>query len=310
MAITLADVRKLEKDALTAGFMDTFLLRNKMSQFIPIKNVTTMRARILRRVAMPTISWRQLGTYYSQSTGSVDFIEEPIYDCGNYFDVDELLMKDTSVQENPRTVQQDLTSEAMSFEYNNILINGASGSDQPDGLSARVAALASAQSIDTGSTDISMTGSTTTSLNSYFDYLDQLLYQIDDGTDFANVLLLGNTDLMQRHWSAARRLGLLDTTKDMFGREIRTYKGAKLLDIGVKADQTTKIVTTSSNLTTLYAVKVGEGFLQQLQYEKLNVKDLGQQPGTRALRTQVNWAYGFTQPHPRGIARLQNLKVS
>lgn len=59
--------------------------------------------------------------------------------------------------------------------------------------------------------------------------------------------------------SALRSSGLLDSSKDVFDRQFTTFAGIPLIDVGLKSDQTTEIITnsegTGTNSTSLYVVR-------------------------------------------------------
>jgi len=309
MPITIADLRKLEKSPLTAGVMDIFLMEHELAQYVPVKKVNTMKARVVREVSLPTPGWRQFGQGFSESKGSLDWAEETVYSIGGYIDVDELLEMDANVIESPRAKQIKLWAKALAYSFNDTLVNGngTTTPDQPDGIDQRVTNLASRQILDASSADISSAGFTDANANTILDLLDQLIYVCDGHR--ADCLLMNDQALLGI-WRVLRREKLLDITKDQFGREIVSYKGAKLIDCGVKADQSTKIIPTSSNLTKIYAVKFGEDYFSMLNYRPLKVTDIGRLEAKPTLRTEVEWVFGFMMPHPRGLAVLKNVKVS
>jgi hypothetical protein len=110
---------------------------------------------------------------------------------------------------------------------------------------------------------------------------------------------------------------LLDNTKDMFDRVVDVYQGCRLVDIGVKADQTTEIITntedpdglyTSDISTSIYAVKFGIGeFLWGIQEYPMEVTDKGLLEAMPVYRTEVDWPLGLAHIDPRSIARLCNI---
>lgn len=312
MPITIADLRKLEKSPLTAGVMDIFLMEHELAQYVPVKRVNTMKARVIREVTLPTPGWRQFGQGFAESKGSLDWAEETVYSVGGYIDVDELIEMDANVVESPRAKQIKLWAKALAYTFNDTLINGSAAvtPDQPDGLLNRVNNLASRQILDAAGADVSRAGFTDTNANSVLDLLDQLIYVCDGHR--ADCILMNDNALLAV-WRILRREKLLDITKDQFGREIVSYKGAKLLDVGVKADQSTKILPDlpgGATGTTFIAVKFGEDYFSMLNYRPLKVTDIGRLESKPTLRTEVEWVFGYMMPHPRGLAILKNVKVA
>lgn len=311
MPLTLADVRKLEKDELTRGFMDIFQMENELSGFVNVQKIDQMRARAIRMVSLPTPGTRRLGASFSESKGSVDFVEETVYSVGGYIDVDYLLEQDKSVIKSPRAVQTELWAKALAYDFNDILVNGTEATERPDGLLQRIAGLGANQTIDAASLDVSTGANKDTNGLAVIDFLDQLIDAVDGHqADF----LLMNIKTKQALRSILMRKGLWGAQKDQFGRDINEYRGAKILDTGVKADQSTLVLPNSSlsngdTNATIIAGRFGENYLSLLQYQPLRVQDLGRQDGTPNLRTEVEWVYGFMMPHPRGLARIKNLKI-
>jgi hypothetical protein len=308
MPITIADLRKLEKNALTAGVMDIFLMEHELAQYVPVKKVNTMKARVIREVSLPTPGWRQFSQGFAESKGSIDWAEETIYSIGGYIDVDELIEMDANVIESPRSKQIKLWAKALAYAFNDVVVNGNAGvnPDQPDGVVVRVANLAARQIIAGGSLDITNAGAATNA-NAFLDLLDSAIYACDGHR--ADALLM-NDQMLLAIWRVLRNAKLLDITRDQFGREIVEYKGAKLIDVGVKADQTTRIIPTTANNSSIYAVKFGEEYFSMLNYRPLKVTDIGRLESKPTLRTEVEWAFGFMMPHPRGLAVLNAIKVT
>ena len=107
------------------------------------------------------------------------------------------------------------------------------------------------------------------------------------------------------------------TTQDMFGRVIDAYGTIKLVDIGVKANQTSDIITStetsagllgSSECTSIYAVKFSEGDMTWgIQEYPLEVRDLGELETLPVYRTRVDFPCGLATVDPRSLARLYDI---
>src|SRR5947209_4049131 len=124
MPVTIADLRKLEKSPLTKGVMDIFLMEHELSQFVPVKGVNTMKARVVRQASLPSPGWRQLGKPFIESKGSMDFAEETVYAVGGYIDSDKSIEKDANVIKSPRQANVEMFSKALAYVFNDVLING------------------------------------------------------------------------------------------------------------------------------------------------------------------------------------------
>jgi hypothetical protein len=110
-------------------------------------------------------------------------------------------------------------------------------------------------------------------------------------------------------------------TSDAFGRSVTMYKNAKVVDIGRKADQTTRIITTTetsagaagaSTHTSIYAAVYGEGRLIGWNFEALgdSVKDIGLIGGDGTIaRLMIDWAVGLLPMHTRCMSRIYGLNL-
>ncbi|MFC2000173.1 hypothetical protein ACFLXE_05400, partial [Chloroflexota bacterium] len=149
-------------------------------------------------------------------------------------------------------------------------------------------------------------------MNTFLDKLDALIYAIDGGASD----LYMNQESLLGIWSILRRLGLLQTDKDMFGREIWMYKGARINDMGVKNDQVTKIIPNTevaygggaAQCTSIYGVRydVGEQ-LWGIQTYPLDVDDIGKLNDGVTYRTVVDWPLSLANAGRRSMARLDSI---
>ena len=120
-----------------------------------------------------------------------------------------------------------------------------------------------------------------------------------------------NSKMYLAYESCMRRENLLKQDTDMFDRIINMFQGCQLIDIGVKADQSTEIITNTETLsggteeTSVYAVKYGiNEYFFGIQQEPMDVRDLGEQDSKPVLRDRVEWVVGLAISNPRSVARL------
>ena len=104
---------------------------------------------------------------------------------------------------------------------------------------------------------------------------------------------------------------LLDTTRDAFDRRVDSYQGARLVNIGTKADQVTEIIPTTETLTDIYAVKFGIGDMTWgLQQAAMEVEDLGLLKDKPVYRTMLYWNIGLATVDPRSLAVLHSVDLA
>ena len=144
-------------------------------------------------------------------------------------------------------------------------------------------------------------------------------------TAIANPQALRQIDSLARYASPAAGF---EITKDVFDREIRRYKGLKIISCGYLAPNATGIQTTpvidsaqdingwssgdpsynasGANYTTIYFVREGadQFTLWQMQDPWMEKERI---TGTRKWRIMLDGTYGIWQPNTRSVARLYGL---
>jgi hypothetical protein len=319
MAMTLNEYSKIAKDNLLGFIADNFLMESNVMQQIVWQTNKQLSVGIPSMDTLPSVSWRKVNAAYSESTGTVKHKTESKYIFGHDIDVDVVIAKASDTIEGARQLQRRMSAKAMAFEFNDVFINGDPASDEFKGLSKRVDDINAdgytSQYIDGGSTASAGRGMLydSTERQYFFDMVNKLIHSIA-GHDPDGLLM--NSKMLLAFESAARREGLLKKDADMFGRTINTYGASNipLIDIGLKADQSTEIITNAEVLsggadeTSIYAVKYGENeFLWGLQQEPLSVRDLGEVQTKPVYRDRVEWVVGLAHSNPRSIGRLYGL---
>ena len=312
MAVTLADYAKTAYDEgklILGEIADWFLMESNILQVLPWATNKELSILITAMKSLPTIGTRKINANFDESSGKFQQKPEGLYIFGHLIDVDNVLVKADPSQ---RQTQRRMSAKAMSFKFNDMFINGNPASDEFKGLKMRVddvnADGYSYQYIDAGS---ATTGKgvlyDTTERHYFIDKVSKLIHVISEHKPDA---LFMNAKLYLCFESAMRREGLLKQTEDMFGRIINTFQGISLIDIGIKADQTTEIITNGENLsggtdeTSIYAVKYGENeYLWGLQQAPMEVKDFGEISSSQVFRDRVQWVVGLAVSNPRAIAR-------
>ncbi len=315
MALTLAEYVKQAYNAgneLLGVFGDYFLMESNVAQQIKWATNKHLAVQIPMISTLPTVAWRKINDAYSESTGGYDAKIESKYIFGHDIDVDVVLAKAGDTIGDVRQNQRKLSAKAMAFEFNDQFVNGDPANDEFKGLLKRITDIYASgytdQYIDAGS---ATTGKgvlyDTTERHYFIDQVAKLIHVISEHKPDA---LFMNAKLYLCFESAMRREGLLNQTQDMFGRVINTFQSVPLIDIGIKADQSTEIITNGETLsggtdeTSIYAVKYGvDEYLWGIQQEPMSVRDLGEISTKPVYRDRVEWVVGLAVSNPRSIAR-------
>lgn len=322
---TLAELSKIETDVLRKSVIDTLLFEANLMELVPWETIGQLSMGVVRIQDLPSVGFRRInGSYDSTDIGHFEHKVETISLFGRDIDTDEAIARAKNTIADARTVQQMLVLKAMAYSFNDKFINGNITLSDPleyNGLKKRVDDVVAegftSQKVDCACGGVGILNSEATQ-EAFIDKLNAFLFAIKGHKpDY----LLMNDDMYQAIFSVLRRRKLLDTTRDMFDREIDTYRGVRLIDVGVKADQVTKIITTtetsagaegSSEHTSIYAVKFGIGDMTWgIQEFPMEVTDLT--PGTKTLeekpayRTRVTWNLGLCTVDPRSVGRLYGI---
>ncbi|MGW8177225.1 MAG: major capsid protein [bacterium] len=318
---TLAELSKIETDVLRKSVIDTLLFESNLMEMVPWETIGQLSTGVIRIQDLPSVGYRRInGAYDSTDIGHFEHAVENIALFGRDIDTDEAIARAKNTVADARAIQQMLVLKAMAYDFNNGFINNEVNATTPlvyNGLRKRVNDVAAegytSQKIDAACGGVGILNTSATS-QAFLDKLNKLMFSIKGHKpDY----LLMNDDMYLALFSLLRREKLLDTTRDMFDREIDTYRGARLIDIGVKADQTTKIITSteastgaegSSEHTSIYAVKFGVGDMTWgIQQFPMEVKDMGELEEKPAYRTRITWNLGLATVDPRSVGRLYGI---
>ncbi len=319
MAWNLAELSKIETDPLRKSVIDTFIMESNLMEIIPWETLGALSTSIVKISSLPSVGFRKINEGYSESTGAFEHAVENISLAGGYIDTDKAIARAKNTVADARAIQQNMMLKAMVYKFNDKMINGNPTSDPEEfkGLDKRVDDVYDAgftdQLIDLADTTDYGILRTEAARHSFLDKLDQLIYAIKGhNPDY----LLMNKKMLLALRSLLRREKLLDQTKDMFDRTIDVYQGARLIDIGVKADQTTEIITNTesdgggSYETSIYAIKFGIGDMTWgIQEYPLEVEDMGLLESKPVYRTMVDWPLGLATIDPRSVGRLYGIRA-
>lgn len=329
-ALTLADYALLSNRPAVQRFAYSLIMNGNAMQDIPFINAETLQANGVRWEGnLPTVSWVNLNEEGATTKGDPTPFQEQAFLIRNYIDVDKFMVRDRNRITDPRAAQTEAYLKALTYDFNYKFINNnhVTGDKKAIvGLRGRIDngslyGVRPENKIDAGGVDMTQASMTQATANKFLELFDQLLWSVDsqDGT---GVIIYSNEVFLRRINYAARLMGTqggFSTSQDQFDRTITRYKGAILRDIGYKADQATRIITTTedssgndsnSTYTSVYAVNYSTDHLFGWQFEEPNVEDLGLLNNGATYRTLIDWCVGLMNNSTRSLARLYGIKLS
>lgn len=311
MAYTLAQLAKLETQAFKKGVIMGLLRYTQLMEVIPWENVSSLQSLAIKWRKLPSGgAFRKINAGYTEDTsGDVDQVWESVYPFGGEVRFDRIFdsVKNTIVD--PKINQMNMKLKALALEFNDYFINGdqAVDPDGVEGLKKRVANMPTRQTIyfaPAAGAALDPT-SAIASARAFLDHLEEVVYKCmgKPSALFMNEGMVWGLGRVLRYAQISGG-NVLDITKDSFDRDIPTYKGIPLVDVGLKTDQSTEIITDTevggngaANATSLYGVSFGtdEGFtgiqLHDLQsYDPLTGGELESAP---VKMTRIEWPIGF-----------------
>jgi hypothetical protein len=320
MAWNLAEFSKIEKDDLRGSIIDQFLMDSDILQIIPWETTGKLSMRVLRYKDLPSWGYRLVNEGLSESTGKLADKVESLCLGGLYIDTDKAIARASNTIADARAIQQTMAMKAAAYQFNWKFIAGNPTTDPKEfkGITKRIDDIYAEgytdQKIACNSTSVGILNSQTTRFN-FIEDVEKLQYAV---AGKAADMLLMNKKMLLALRSCLLREKLLSYDKDMFDRRIDMWGSTRLVDIGVRADQTTEIILNTetaagvtsggTECTSIYAVKFGIGdMLWGLQEYPMETEDLGLLQTKPVYRTQVDWNHGLADVNPRCMARMYGI---
>lgn len=317
-AVTLADMAAQEKEPLRKMIMAELLRQSDLIGVIPFEEASSFDSILVRWKDLPSVSWRNLGEGYTATKGTTEQVTESIYFLGGDIEIDRQFKKVQNLLEPIESTQRKMKMAAMAYEFNNTFINGDHTVDpkQYEGIKKRLAGLASRQTIYATANPTDTVLPVLKDQTNADRFLDSM-FLLESLVEGKPTHYFMNSKTLWGLKSALRRSGWLDTTKDAFDREFTTFGGAMLVDVGIKADQSTEIITNTetagdsgADSTSIYAVnmEIGRG-CHGIKLGDMDIYDPlvgGEKESGPQTLLRVDWGIGLANWSNYSIARLWN----
>jgi hypothetical protein len=324
MAITLAQLAKLETNPLRKGVIMNIIRDAQLMDEFPFENVGSLKTVAVRNTKLPSVGWRRLNEGFTTSeTGDAEQVWESLFGFGGDITYDRILPKLQNMIEDPVIYQTKLKVKALAYDWKDKFINGdhASDEDAIEGLKKRVSVMPSRQTVyfaGAAAAPLDPTASAALA-RSFFDKLDEAFQYCNVGqvnAIFCNEAVKLGLGRAARYLQTAGNF--LDVTKDSLDRSIVTFRGVPLYVMGVKADQTTEIITNTevagdsgADSTSVYFASYNmEQGITGIQLSDIEVYDPlggGEMESTPAKMMRIDWWNGLAGFGSYGIVRARNL---
>lgn len=323
MATNLIEMAKQTQNPLGKAIILDLLRQCPMLQMIPIESIGGLKKTTTRWQTLPTASTRAIGAGYTEGTGTTEQVVDSLGVYGGDISVDQVLTKVTDAIENPLETQSKMKVAAIAALINDHFINGdhslgGSYLNGFEGLKKRISNQPARASISLESSGDSLKVlASAANEQTFLDALHAALHRVGAvataGPTSANVVMFMNEATLLGVGQVLRRLGLLKTTEDAYGRVFDTFGPAKLMDIGLLADQTTEVITSTeatgdggTDGSSIYTVRFG-GLVHKDASGKVSVMD---DDGIKLLQLNGTSLEPYDLPHPgAGSAPLLSKQI-
>jgi hypothetical protein len=316
MAVTLVDMMKrTTHDPLKKGFIADLLRYSDLLRMVPFTDEQALQVNGHRWQTLPSSGFRKYGGGYSESTGTTEPVSETLALLGGDIKVDKIgAAKEIALQSRMKA-----KSVAFTFNYNFINGDHASDPDAFEGLKKRVSNMPARMTIDLASAGDSLKVlADSASRQSFLDALHEAIKYVDG----ADAFMVNETTWLGLG-KVLRREGLLEQFTDAYGKTWDAFAGVPFVDVGLKADKSTEIITSTedpgdggNDATSIYVANFDtvEG-LHGIQlegtgmnvYDPLNGSEM--ESGPQYLR-RVDWPVGLFNLSQYCIARIKGFKMA
>lgn len=298
MALTLVEAAKQSQNPIQSAIIEMYAQSSDIMAALPFQNINGNALRYNREETLPGIGFRGVNEAYTESTGIINPMTEPLVIAGGDLDVDTFILNTMGMQQ--RSVQEAMKVKSLALAWTKQLIKGDSLSD-PRGFDGLQVRLTGNQLMYAGTAD----GGNALSLAK----LDEAIDKVENPTH----LIMNKA--MRRRLSAAARLstvgGYITYDLNAFGRRVMYYNDLPILVVDSDNEGTdilrfNEIASTGSTATatSIYVVSFGDGKLTGIQNGVMDVRDLGELQSKPAVRTRVEWFAGIAMFHGKAACRL------
>ena len=324
--ITLAQLAQLETDPVKK-FMELNILREcKVMEKLPFENVSSLQVSAVHWESLPTGgAFRSINEGYSSAeNGQLGESWEAVYGFGGDITFDTVIEKLGNTIKDPVQVQTEGKLKAMGIQWNDYFINGDVATDPKgfNGLKKRVAGMPARQTVYMAASNAAPYDPTAAAANAR-----TALNKFNEAWRKCNAgavnMILCNEDWIigfSKILSLLQGSGnYLSVTKDQYGREEVSYRGVPFIDMGLKSDMTTEIISNAEaagdggadSMSIYFASANTTDGIYGIQLNNFNAYDPlngGEMESKPSKMKRVDWWNGLASFGNRGIVRLRNIE--
>lgn len=324
--ITLAQLTQIERTPEKKYIMLQLLREAKVMQRLPFENVSGLTVQAMWWEQLPDGgTFRSLNEgYTSAENGQLGDGTEAVFAFGGDVTYDRVLELIKNVVGDPVKMQVDARLKVIGLNWNNQFINGDVAADPKgfNGIKKRIAGMPARQTIwAAGSTSAPFDPTASAANARSFMNMFNLAWRRTNGGNVDDILcnedfIVGFSRVLALMQSSGN---FLATTKDQFGREELTYRGATFTDMGLLKDQATEVISNTevagdggADSMSVYFVSYNKD--QGIYGIQLNPLKAYQPLGTGEMESKpsklwrIDWWNGLASFGKYGMTRLRNIE--
>ena len=294
MAITKSEAANLSNDLLLRGVIETIVKESSVLSYLPFMQVTGTAVTYNRESTMPAAAFYDPGDTWTEATPTFSQHTAQLTILGGDADVDNFLQATYADANDIEAEVIANRAKAVAHAFSDSFFNGDALTNPKsfDGLHFLIPA---GQTVSAGTNGAALT----------LAMLDELVDRVRPGR--ADLLLMSKRT--RRKLKDLRRSSgyVLETAINQFGQQVEMYDGIPVVvDDFIRDDQA---VGTGSNLSTIYALKFGQGTgVMGLEHGGIAVERVGELETKDATRTRIKWYCGLGLFNEFGAAKLEGIE--
>ena len=294
MALTLVEASKLSNDVLLSGVIETIIKDSPILQSLPFIEIVGNGLTYNRENAAATAAFYDVGDTWTESTPTFSQVTAVLKIVGGDADIDNFLLSTRSSVQDLEAAVLQLKAKAVQQKFEDTFVNGDTSVDTKsfDGID---------KLCDAGQTVSMGTNGATLSLAK----LDELIDQLKGGKP--DILLMSKRTRRTLNNLARASGSFLEADRNEFGQMMQFYDGIPVGICDYISDA--KTVGTSSDCSTIYTLRLGEGALAGLTSPGgLQVERVGSLETKDATRTRVKWYVSLALFNTLKLAKLVGVR--
>lgn len=263
MAVNINDVAQASETKLEKGILLQVLRASDIIGLLPWITKNTLRIQGARMQNLPEVGFRQFNAGYTEDTGDLEQWTDGVFPFGGDIRIEKQYEGLDEMVEAPSVTHARMKLQALAMEFNYYFIEGTPAGGGFTGLRHRImdAGTPARMRINLAAAGDSL--KVFASAANTHDFIDAVHQGIKAVGGRADALIM-NEHTYLGFTSALRRQNLLAEDKDQFDRVVNSFNGAQLVDVGLRRDQTTEIITSTEDpgdadddATSMYVVRFG-----------------------------------------------------